>query len=72
MINYVIGISHNEQQVAEVVGDLKNKGYTTEKISVIAKKENISEITQVVKFFIKDGPIAGVIEEVVYCIDMRI
>ncbi|SES44870.1 general stress protein [Psychrobacillus sp. OK032] len=37
MKNHVIGVYENEQQAAEVVEDLKEKGYTTEEISVIAK-----------------------------------
>ena len=60
MKNHVIGVYENEQQAAEVVEDLKEKGYTTEEISVIAKnKKELSEITQEVKPSTKDGAIAG-------------
>ena len=37
MKNHVIGVYENEQQAARVVEELKEKGYTTEEISVIAK-----------------------------------
>lgn len=60
MKNHVIGVYENEQQAAEVVEDLKEKGYTTEEISVIAKNtKELSEITQEVKPSTKDGAIAG-------------
>ncbi|MCG7335070.1 general stress protein [Sporosarcina sp. ACRSM] len=60
MKNHVIGVYENEQQAAEVVKDLKEKGYTTEEISVIAKNTTeLSEITQEVKPSTKDGAIAG-------------
>ncbi|MEH7111440.1 general stress protein [Neobacillus niacini] len=60
MKNHVIGVYENEQQVAEVVEDLKEKGYTTEEISVIAKNtKGLSENTQEVKPSTKDGVIAG-------------
>ncbi|WP_121609809.1 general stress protein [Mesobacillus foraminis] len=56
----VIGVYENEQLAAEAVEDLKNKGYTTEEISVIAKNTNkLSEISQEVKPSTKDGAIAG-------------
>ncbi|MBD7985756.1 general stress protein [Sporosarcina sp. Sa2YVA2] len=60
MKNHVIGVYENEQQAAEVVEELKLKGYTTEEISVVAKNiEKQSEVTQEVKPSIKDGAIAG-------------
>ena len=60
MKNHVIGVYDSEQQVAEVVEELKGKGYTTEEISVIAKNiEEDSEITQEVKPSTTDGAIAG-------------
>ena len=60
MKNHVIGIYETERQVAEVVEELKEKGYTTEEISVVAKNPNkLSEITQEVKPSTKDGAIAG-------------
>lgn len=62
MKNHVIGVYENEQQVAIVVEELKEKGYTTEEISVIAKNtKESSEITQEVKPSTKDGAIAGAI-----------
>lgn len=60
MKKHVIGIYENEQQAAEVVEELKEKGYTTEEISVIAKNiKELSEVTQEVKPSTKDGAIAG-------------
>lgn len=60
MENHVIGVYENEQQAAEVVKDLKDKGYTTDEISIIAKNtKELSEITQEVKPSTKDGAIAG-------------
>ena len=44
MKNHIVGVYENEQQAAEVVEDLKAKGYTTEEISVIAK--NINETSE--------------------------
>lgn len=62
MKDHVIGVYENEHQVAEVVEDLKEKGYTTEEISVIAKNtKELSEITQELKPSTKDGAIAGAI-----------
>ena len=62
MKNHVIGAYENEQEAAEVVKDLKEKGYTDEEISVIAKNiKELSEITQEVKSSIKDGVIAGAV-----------
>lgn len=60
MENHVIGVYENEQQAAEVVKDLKDKGYTTDEISIIAKNtKELSEITNEVKPSTKDGAIAG-------------
>ncbi|MFJ7978322.1 general stress protein [Peribacillus sp. NPDC096379] len=60
MKNQVIGVYDNEQRAAEVVEDLKEKGYTTEEISVIAKKaKELSENTQEVKPSTMDGALAG-------------
>ncbi|MFJ7666410.1 general stress protein [Lysinibacillus sp. NPDC097195] len=60
MKNQVIGIYENEQRVAEVVEDLKENGYTTEEISVIARKANdLSENTEEVKPSTMDGALAG-------------
>ena len=60
MKNHVIGAYETEQQAAEVVKELKEKGYTTEEISVIAKNLNErSEITQEIKPSTIDGAIAG-------------
>ena len=62
MKNNVIGVYESEQQVKEVVEDLKEKGYTTEEISVIARNSNRdSEVTQEVKPSTKDGAIAGAV-----------
>ncbi len=60
MKNQVIGVFDNEQKAAEVVKDLKESGYTTEEISVIAKKaKELSVNTQEVKPSTMDGAIAG-------------
>lgn len=60
MKNQVIGVYDNEQKAAEVVEDLKEKGYTTEEISVITKKaKELSENTQEVKPSTMDGALAG-------------
>lgn len=60
MKNHVIGVYENEQQAAEMVEDLKRKGYTSEEISIVAKNTNErSDITQEVKPSTKDGAIAG-------------
>lgn len=60
MKNYVIDVYENEQQVVEVVERLKERGYKTEEISVIAKNtKNLPEFTQEVKPSNKDGAIAG-------------
>lgn len=60
MKNQVIGVYDNEQRAAEVVEGLKEKGYTTEEISVIAKKaKERSENTQEVKPSTMDGALAG-------------
>ena len=60
MKNHVIGVYRTEQQAGVVVEELKEKGFTTEEISVIAKNPNeLSEITQEVKPSTKDGAIAG-------------
>ncbi len=60
MKNQVIGVYDNEQRAAEVVEDLKEKGYTTEEISVITKKaKDLSENTQEVKPSTMDGALAG-------------
>ncbi|MCG7346278.1 general stress protein [Sporosarcina sp. ACRSL] len=60
MKNHVIGVYETERQAAEVVEELKGKGYTTEEISVIAKNtKEPSEIIQEVKPSTKDGAIAG-------------
>ncbi|MGB3101377.1 MAG: general stress protein, partial [Psychrobacillus psychrotolerans] len=62
MKNHIVGVYENEQQAAEVVEDLKAKGYTTEEISVIAKNINeTSEITQELKPSTKDGAIVGAV-----------
>lgn len=62
MKNNVIGVYESEQQVKEVVEDLKEKGYTTEEISVIARNsKRDSEVTQEVKPSTKDGAIAGAV-----------
>ncbi|MDI2589154.1 general stress protein [Psychrobacillus sp. NEAU-3TGS] len=62
MTNHIFGVYENEQQAAEVVEELKEKGYTTEEISVIAKNtEELSEITQEVKPSTRDGAIAGAV-----------
>ncbi|KAA0944265.1 general stress protein [Sporosarcina sp. ANT_H38] len=62
MKNHIIGVYDNEQQAAEVVEDLKEKGYKIEEISVIAKNINkLSAITQEVKPSTKDGAIAGAV-----------
>lgn len=62
MNNHVIGAYENEHEAAEVVKDLKEKGYTDEEISVIAKNiKELSEITQEVKPSMKDGAIAGAV-----------
>ncbi|MEK4521265.1 general stress protein [Psychrobacillus sp. FSL W7-1457] len=62
MKNNVIGVYENEQQVKEVIEGLKEKGYTDEEISVIAKNTNgVSEVTQEVKPSTKDGAIAGAV-----------
>lgn len=62
MKNHVIDVYENEQQAAKVVEELKEKGYTTEEISVIAKNtKETSEITQEVKPSTKDGAIAGAV-----------
>ncbi|MCM3359578.1 general stress protein [Psychrobacillus sp. FSL K6-4046] len=62
MKNNVIGVYESEQQVKEVVEGLKEKGYTTEEISVIARNSNRdSEVTQEVKPSTKDGAIAGAV-----------
>jgi uncharacterized membrane protein len=58
--NHIIGVYENEQQVVEVVEDLKKKGYTTEEISVIAKNtKKLPEIAEEIKPSTKDGAIAG-------------
>ena len=60
MKNQVIGVYDNEQRASEVVEDLKEKGYTTEEISVIAKKAmKLSENTEEVKPSTIDGALAG-------------
>jgi uncharacterized membrane protein len=60
MKNQVIGVYDNEQRAAEVVEDLKEKGYTTDEISVITKKaKELSENTQEVKPSTMDGALAG-------------
>ena len=60
MKNHVIGTYETERQAAEVVEELKEKGYTTKEISVVAKNSNEnSEIIQEVKPSTKDGAIAG-------------
>ena len=60
MKNQVIGVYETNQQAARVVEKLKEKGYTTEEISVIAKNpKELTEITQEVKPSTKDGAIAG-------------
>ena len=60
MKNQVIGVYDNEQRAAEVVEDLKEKGYTTEEISVIAKNaKELSENTQEVEPSTMDGALAG-------------
>lgn len=60
MNNHVIGVYENEQQAVKVVEDLKNEGYATEEISIVAKNaKQLSEITQEVKPSNKDGAIAG-------------
>ncbi|MFJ5766504.1 general stress protein [Lysinibacillus sp. NPDC093210] len=60
MKNQVIGVYDNEQRAAEVVEDLKEKGYTTEEISVITKKaKELSENTQELKPSTMDGALAG-------------
>ncbi|MER2008381.1 general stress protein [Psychrobacillus sp. BL-248-WT-3] len=62
MKNNVIGVYESEQQVKEVVEGLKEKGYTTEEISVIARNsKRDSEVTQEVKPSTKDGAIAGAV-----------
>jgi len=60
MKNHVIGVYDNEQKAAEVVEDLKEKGYTAEEISVITKKAKVlSENTQEVEPSTMDGVLAG-------------
>lgn len=60
MNDHVVGVYETERQAAEVVEDLKEKGYTAEEISVIGKNiKELSEITQEVKPSTKDGAIAG-------------
>ncbi|WP_338470856.1 general stress protein [Niallia sp. XMNu-256] len=60
MKSHVIGVYETEQQVAKVVENLKEKGYTTEEISVMAKHtDERSEITEEVKPSTTDGAIAG-------------
>ncbi|MGN7387839.1 general stress protein [Sporosarcina sp. SAFN-015] len=60
MKNHIIGVYDNEQQVVEVVEDLKKKGYTTEEISVIAKNtKELPEIAEEIKPSTRDGAIAG-------------
>ncbi|MFJ5788508.1 general stress protein [Lysinibacillus sp. NPDC093197] len=60
MKNQVIGVYDNEQRAAEVVEDLKEKGYTTEEISVITKEtKELSKNTQEVKPSTMDGALAG-------------
>ncbi len=60
MKNQVIGVYDTEQRAAEVVEELKQKGYTTEEISVIAKKaKELSAHTEVVKPSTMDGALAG-------------
>lgn len=60
MKNYDIEVYENEQQVVEVVERLRERGYKTEEISVIAKNtKNLPEFTQEVKPSTKDGAIAG-------------
>lgn len=62
MTKHVIGVYETEQQVKEVMEELKDKGYTAEEISVIAKNTNgVSEVTQEVKPSTKDGAIAGAV-----------
>ena len=62
MKNHIIGVYENEQQAAEVVEDLKEKGYTTEEISVIAKNtKEVSEFTQEIKPSTTDGAVAGAV-----------
>ncbi|MFJ5770107.1 general stress protein [Psychrobacillus sp. NPDC093180] len=62
MTNHIVGVYENEQQAVDVVEELKEKGYTTEEISVIAKNtEELSEITQEVKPSTRDGAIAGAV-----------
>lgn len=62
MTNHIVGVYENEQQAVDVVEELKEKGYTTEEISVIAKNtEELSEITQEVKPSTRDGVIAGAV-----------
>lgn len=56
----MIDVYENEEQVIEVVERLKEQGYTTEEISVIAKNiKKLPEIAQEVKPSTKDGAIAG-------------
>lgn len=60
MKNHIIGVYENEQQVGEAVQELKEKGYTTEEISVIAKNtKKLPETAQEIKPSTKDGAIAG-------------
>lgn len=62
MKNHVIGVYEDEQRVAEVVKGLKETGFSTDEISVIAKNTNeLSEITQEVNPSTKDGAIAGAV-----------
>ncbi|REB04780.1 general stress protein [Sporosarcina sp. BI001-red] len=62
MKNHVIDVYENEQQVVEIIERLKEQGYTTDEISVIAKKtKNLPEITQTVTPSTKDGAIAGAV-----------
>lgn len=60
MEKHIIGVYENEQQVVEVVEDLKKKGYTTEEISVIAKNiEELPEVAEEIQSSTTDGAIAG-------------
>ncbi|MBB4826452.1 hypothetical protein HNO89_003712 [Sporosarcina luteola] len=60
MKNRVFGVYETEQQAAQAVAELREKGFSTEDISVVGKHiKELSDITQEVKPSTTDGAIAG-------------
>jgi hypothetical protein len=60
MNNHVVGVYETEVQAIEAVEQLKNKGYTIDEVSIMAKDpQKLTETAEEISPSTKDGMIAG-------------